>query len=72
MIKLRYIYKEKLAFGTWQFSKIGVLVNFIIKDWRFCKIAKLLLCFSFSGQRKFGRIVKKKSFLNPALVPISV
>ena len=34
----------------------GILVNFIITEFKFCKIAQLFLCVSFSGQRKSERI----------------
>ena len=37
-----YNYTKKKPFGTWQFGKIGVLVNFIIQKMK----SKHLICFS--------------------------
>ena len=31
---ITYIYTQKRLFGTWQFGKIDVLVNFIIQRWQ--------------------------------------
>ena len=33
----------KKSFGTWQFGKIGILVNFSIPKLKFCKVAQLFI-----------------------------
>ena len=43
MIKLTFVKKKNI----WQFGKIGVLVNFIIKELKFFKIAHFFVCQSF-------------------------
>ena len=40
--KTNYIDTKK-PFVIWQFVKIGVWVNFIIKEWKFCNIAHFFL-----------------------------
>jgi hypothetical protein len=45
------VYKKK-TYGTWQFGKIGVLVNFITKEWKFCKIAQLFFVGQFLWPEK--------------------
>ena len=50
MIKFTVTYNKK-SFGTWQFGKIGVLVNFIIKKLK----SKHLLCLSFIWRQVFLR-----------------
>ena len=52
------------AIGALQFSKIGVLVNYIIKDYKFCKVAQLFLwsvslaTVNLSGLREFYRKIQ--------------
>ena len=36
-----YIFTKKKTFGTWQFGKIGVLVNYVIKELKFCKMKRI-------------------------------
>ena len=48
---------RKKLFGTWQFGKIGVLVNFINQELKFCKIAQIFFSVSlmrgkFEGTRE--------------------
>jgi hypothetical protein len=44
--------------ATWQFGKIGVLVNFIIQELKFDKLLSFF-CVSFSGERKSQRFERK-------------
>ena len=65
MIKVTILQKTN---GTWQFGKIGVLVNFIIQKLKFYKIAQVF--FNFSRERKFERFerIERISFSeNPGL-----
>jgi hypothetical protein len=73
-----YIYTKR-TFGTWQFGKIGVLVNFIIKEWKFCKIAQFFLCVHkfLWPERNLRRLRKiqpltKLIFLKHVLFPCSL
>ena len=55
---------------TLKFGKIGVLVNFIIQDWRYCKIAQVFVSVTF--MREILRELKKKIPQKPSLGPQKV
>ena len=44
--------QKKKQDGTWQFGKVGALVNIIIEELNSCKIAQLFFV-SISGEKKF-------------------
>ena len=44
---IRFTVIPKKPFGTWQFGKLGVLVNFIIQKLK----SKHVVCLSFSGEK---------------------
>ena len=45
---------QKQPFSTWQFVKIGVLVNFIIQVFQIAQLFGFSrFCLTFSGERKF-------------------
>jgi hypothetical protein len=50
---IKFTILQKKTFCAWQFGKIGVLVNFILQELKFCKIAHLLLPVSLA-RGKFG------------------
>ena len=48
---MKFTVVEKKPFGTWQFDKISVSVNFTNQKFKFCKIAQNILWVSFSDER---------------------
>ena len=54
-----YSCSEKKPFGTWQYFKIGVLINFTIKELKYCKIALFFVYVSSLMRSKSERIEKK-------------
>ena len=44
---MKFTVVEKKPFGTWQFDKISVSVNFTHQKFKFCKIAQNILTHSY-------------------------
>ena len=69
----------KKPYGTWQFGKIGVLVNFIIPKLKFFKIAQLFIVsfslvrgFLMEQEKIFSTYSDPRNYIMPATLVLSL